>query len=73
MNFKKPRQYAEANIQQKSEYYEYENYDHKLGDLSNYEVLRKIGRGKYSEVFEGVNLKEQSQQKVVIKILNPVR
>ena len=33
----------------------------------DYEVLRKVGRGKYSEVFEGINLK--NQQKCIIKIL----
>jgi len=37
----------------------------------DYEVLRKVGRGKYSEVFEGVNVK--SQQKCIIKILKPVK
>lgn len=35
----------------------------------DYEVLRKIGRGKYSEVFEGVNI--NSGQKCVVKILKP--
>ena len=37
----------------------------------DYEVLRKVGRGKYSEVFEGINLK--NQQKCIIKILKPVK
>ncbi len=37
----------------------------------DYEVLRKVGRGKYSEVFEGINVK--SQQKCIIKILKPVK
>ena len=26
----------------------------------NYEVVRKIGRGKYSEVFEGINISNGS-------------
>ena len=30
-----------------------------------------MGRGKYSEVFEGINLK--NQQKCIIKILKPVK
>jgi casein kinase II subunit alpha len=25
-------------------------------DQENYEVIRKIGRGKYSEVFDGINV-----------------
>ncbi len=33
--------------------------------------MHKLGRGKYSEVFEGVNLK--NNQKCVVKILKPVR
>lgn len=33
--------------------------------------MRKIGRGKYSEVFEGVNI--LNQQQCVVKILKPVK
>ena len=33
--------------------------------------MRKIGRGKYSEVFEGVNV--TTNEKVVVKILKPVK
>ena len=34
-----------------------------------YEIIKKIGRGKYSEVYEGINT--QNNQRVVIKILKP--
>src|SRR3989338_6699826 len=34
-------------------------------------VYRKVGRGKYSEVFEGVLV--QSKEKCIIKILKPVK
>ena len=37
----------------------------------DYEVVRKVGRGKYSEVFEGVNI--VNSQKCIIKILKPVK
>lgn len=37
----------------------------------NYEVVRKVGRGKYSEVFEGVNV--LNDQRCIIKILKPVK
>ena len=37
----------------------------------DYEVVRKVGRGKYSEVFEGINTK--SNEKCIIKILKPVK
>ena len=33
----------------------------------DYEIVRKLGRGKYSEVFEGYNV--ASNEKVVIKVL----
>merc|ERR1712087_657677 len=37
----------------------------------DYEIIRKIGRGKYSEVFEGFDIKKQSP--ICIKILKPVK
>lgn len=36
-----------------------------------YEISKKIGRGKYSEVFAGVNA--LNQQQCVIKVLKPVK
>ena len=33
--------------------------------------MRKIGRGKYSEVFEGVNV--VNNEKCVVKVLKPVK
>lgn len=41
-------------------------------DQEDYEVVRKIGRGKYSEVFQGVNVLSNNT-KCVIKILKPVK
>ena len=34
-------------------------------------MVRKVGRGKYSEVFEGVNV--VNNDKCIIKILKPVK
>jgi casein kinase II subunit alpha len=42
-----------------------------VSDTDNYEIVRKIGRGKYSEVFEGVNI--VNNEKCVIKVLKPVK
>src|SRR2546423_5720699 len=42
-----------------------------LRDTDNYEIVRKIGRGKYSEVFEGVNI--ANNEKCVVKVLKPVK
>jgi len=63
--------YADVNASRPATYSDYENFSIQWGNQDDYEVLRKVGRGKYSEVFEGVNVK--SQQKCIIKILKPVK
>ena len=52
-------------------YWQVENLKIRWNDLESYRVIHKIGRGKYSEVFEGVNT--QNRERVCIKILKPVR
>lgn len=37
------------------------------GQIDDYQLVRKLGRGKYSEVFEG--FKMSTDEKVVVKIL----
>lgn len=66
-----PRVYAEVNSNKPREYWDYESLAIEWGDQDKYEVVCKIGRGKYSEVFEGFNVKDN--QKCVIKILKPVK
>ena len=49
-----------------------ETVDAQLGlsassNQDDYQIVRKLGRGKYSEVFEGINV--TNNEKVVIKIL----
>lgn len=39
--------------------------------MANYEITSRLGRGKYSDVFEGIDLR--SNAKCVIKVLKPVR
>jgi len=54
------------------EYWDYKNFFINWGTLhDDYEIVRKIGRGKYSEVFEGLNIVKNI--KCVIKILKPVK
>eukprot|EP01104_Vermistella_antarctica_P000838 TRINITY_DN10939_c0_g1_i1.p1 TRINITY_DN10939_c0_g1~~TRINITY_DN10939_c0_g1_i1.p1 ORF type:complete len:383 (-),score=86.70 TRINITY_DN10939_c0_g1_i1:75-1223(-) len=65
------RVYADVNQHRPKEYWNYDNIQITWGDQEYYEVVRKIGRGKYSEVFEGVNV--VSGDKCVIKILKPVK
>ena len=45
-------------------------FNHELGLIDNYTVSRRIGRGKYSNVFSG---KKITNEKVVVKVLKPVR
>ena len=40
-------------------------------EQDNYEIVRKVGRGKYSEVFEAINV--INNEKCVVKILKPVK
>lgn len=40
-------------------------------EQDEYEVVRKVGRGKYSEVFEGVH--SPDNERCIIKILKPVK
>jgi casein kinase II subunit alpha len=65
-----PRLYSDANVTRPREYWDYETLSVNWGCQDNYEVVKKIGRGKYSEVFEGVNV--VTNEKCVIKILKPV-
>ena len=66
-----PRLYADVNDKMPSTYWDYESYEYKVGNSDDYEVTDKIGRGKYSEVFEGFNV--VTNQKVIIKILKPIK
>ncbi|KAL1896855.1 Casein kinase II subunit alpha' [Sporothrix stenoceras] len=65
------RVYADVNQNMPRAYWDYDSVNISWGVLENYEVVRKIGRGKYSEVFEGVNV--VNYQKCVIKVLKPVK
>jgi len=50
------RVYADVNKERPREYWDYEAFAIQWGSsIEDYEIVRKIGRGKYSEVFEGVN------------------
>ena len=58
-----PRMYADVCEQKPEDYSNYQVHDIKFGwerlyfsQQDDYEILRKLGRGKYSEVYEGVNI-----------------
>ncbi|RUS13650.1 kinase-like domain-containing protein [Jimgerdemannia flammicorona] len=81
------RVYANVNQSMQREYWDYDTLQVQWGyvlvdresctpsplpvQLHNYEIIRKVGRGKYSEVFEGVNV--VNGEKCVIKVLKPVK
>ncbi|KAL2522678.1 Casein kinase II subunit alpha [Forsythia ovata] len=67
----KARIYTEVNVIRPKEYWDYESLAVQWGEQDDYEVVRKVGRGKYSEVFEGVHT--SNNEKCIIKILKPVK
>ncbi|GLI71650.1 hypothetical protein VaNZ11_016929 [Volvox africanus] len=67
------RIYADVCTEKEPEYSDYEQLSINWGDQDHYEVVRKVGRGKYSEVFEGVNVAGEAPTRCIIKILKPVK
>lgn len=65
------RVFANVNKQKPREYWDYENFEVTWGNKEDYELIRRIGRGKYSEVFEALNVKNNKQ--CVIKLLKPIK
>ena len=65
------REYAMVNQKQSRDYWDYESLQISWNSPNNREIIRKIGRGKYSEVFEGFDVKKNIP--VCIKILKPVK
>ncbi|KAL3307815.1 hypothetical protein Ciccas_013661, partial [Cichlidogyrus casuarinus] len=65
------RVYADINEKKSAEYWDYETHIVNWSEQDDYQITRKLGRGKYSEVFEGINV--VNNQKCVIKVLKPVK
>ncbi|KXZ52388.1 hypothetical protein GPECTOR_9g432 [Gonium pectorale] len=65
--------YANVCVEKEPEYSDYEQLNVAWGEQDHYEVVRKVGRGKYSEVFEGVNVAGETPSRCIIKILKPVK
>jgi len=65
------RVYSDVNAGMPREWWDYESMVIEWGDQGNYQLTAKLGRGKYSEVFEGVDIR--TDKKIVIKILKPVK
>ncbi|WOO83509.1 Casein kinase II subunit alpha [Vanrija pseudolonga] len=65
------RVYADVNERLGRSWWDYDNLIVTWGVQDNYEIVRKVGRGKYSEVFESVHL--PTNQKCIVKVLKPVK
>ena len=63
--------YRDVNVRRPRDYWDYEAVSVSFGDQEEYEVVRKVGRGKYSEVFEGMNV--HRGERCVVKVLKPVK
>ncbi|XP_022791716.1 casein kinase II subunit alpha-like [Stylophora pistillata] len=72
-NTARARVYSDVNVHRPREYWDYESHVIEWGQQDNYELVRKLGRGKYSEVFEAINVSSEEMEKVVVKILKPVK
>lgn len=65
------RWHHDANLKRSKDYWDYESLQVQWGEQDDYQVVCKVGRGKYSEVFEGLRVSDNT--KVIIKILKPVK
>ncbi|GAA6041374.1 hypothetical protein JCM8097_007691 [Rhodosporidiobolus ruineniae] len=66
-----PRVYADANSKLGAQWWSYDDFQVRWGNQEQYEVTRKLGRGKYSEVFEGYDV--VNKKLIVIKVLKPIK
>lgn len=65
------RVYADVLALKPQLYWDYDDVQIQWNLQENYEIIKKLGRGKYSEVFLGVDLTQGT--KCVIKVLKPVK
>jgi len=65
------RVYSDVNENRPRHYWDYESMTIEWNGQENYEIVKKVGRGKYSEVFLGIDITNDT--KVIIKVLKPVK
>ena len=65
------RVYTDVNTHRSRENWDYESHEVEWGNQDDYQLVRKLGRGKYCEVFEAINI--TNNEKVVVKILKSVK
>jgi len=64
------RVYSGVNAVFGRSWYDYDNFRIDWSAPDRYEIVRRVGGGKYSEVFEGVDM--VNTEKCIIKVLKPV-
>ncbi|KAJ7770148.1 kinase-like domain-containing protein [Mycena maculata] len=64
------RVHADANAILGKSWYDYDNFQIDWSPPERYEIVRRLGGGKYSEVFEGIDM--VNSDRCVIKVLKPV-
>ncbi|KNC46452.1 casein kinase II [Thecamonas trahens ATCC 50062] len=67
------RVYRDAISKQPDDFTAYNDMQIEWGDPEKYAVVRKIGQGKYSEVFLGKDVSTDPEGDVVLKVLKPVK
>ncbi|KAJ8904056.1 hypothetical protein NDN08_000586 [Rhodosorus marinus] len=63
--------YRDVNVERPPTFWDYEKIEIKWGGQDQYDAVQKVGRGKYSDVFEAVNC--LNRKKCIIKVLKPVK
>ncbi|KAG6378172.1 kinase-like protein [Boletus reticuloceps] len=64
------RSYADVNASLGHSWYDYENFNIEWSSPERYELIERIGGGRYSEVFKGLDM--VNSETCVIKVLKPV-
>ncbi|XP_055986203.1 casein kinase II subunit alpha-like [Sorex fumeus] len=67
----KSRVYTDVNKLKPREYWDYQAHAVEWGNQDDYQLVQKLGQGRYSEVFEAINI--LNEKKVVVKVLKPVK
>ncbi|KAL4249874.1 protein kinase superfamily protein [Abortiporus biennis] len=64
------RVYADVNARLGPGWYDYERLHIDWSEPDRYEIIQRVGGGKYSEVFEGIDM--TNEETIIIKVLKPI-
>lgn len=63
--------YSDVNAKKPKQYWDYENYVVYWEKTDAFELIQKLGRGKYSDVFGAIHMPNEDLR--VVKVLKPVK